>query len=254
MAMVWYEKPDNKKCCVEKRLYDDVCSVEEDIKNKVNALPKDGLTEDAVLAALENALKPYESNPKILDTIQCRSQIFDKPVLSITPTQPAFTIRFDVNEDQSRVALLTLSLTQRIRVFEETARGKEWNKIFSVNRPYTEEEKILYMRLIDNGKKLVWFDKHQSAHILTIKNEPGQSSDSDAKEIAQKCEDFLSKEYSPKDDSLYFDDEEDTRWWPAADDITITRYGFKVNYKPTLREIAQFIVNKKQQAASASKD
>lgn len=219
-----------------------VYAVDKEIKSGVSDLRKaNDLTENTVLAKIENALKPYESNPNIALSLQGVYRDTDKVVLSQVPCSGG-VYKFDTNAAFSRVALLTYEGI--IRVYDEKSRGN-WVKHWGANAGSHE-----YLYLVENGKKLILYDKDcdedkaTSTSYCDLDSEVTPMYGNIINEAKIK---HIKNVNCTSSESNFIKYNIDRHCFRRPEkDIEITREGFQVNYTPTLQEIAKYLVSKAQ--------
>lgn len=255
MAMNYEDLPETEQLrymIVPDQQFSDIYAVEQKIKEGVAELrDADQLTEDAVLAKIKNALKPYESKPSVLRTLQLLYKHEDD-VVSARVNVNQRVYKYDINETGSRVALLFSDDnggTQNISVYAETLRGN-WECIRNM---LDSNAKNIY--LIDSGKKLAVV--YEAANYVAF-HDLDVTNDNLNLEILMK---EVRKKHKKKDSKCLGDDDysilsmesrligKSTGRW-----IEIKQSGFSVCYTPRLKEIARYLVQHAQQTQDNEDD
>lgn len=235
--------------------FDKIYAADQEIKKEVAGLRDAGeLTENAVLAKIESALKTHAVNEAGELELKHVYMNDDKVVSAELRYSGPRVHKFDVNEGAmgSRVALLFhnyYSAIKDISVCEEKARG-DWEPIKSMIH---RNVKNIY--LIDGGKKLAILDEQKNVFFEDL----DATNDTPDHEI-------LMEEFRKKHEENYpFFASGGTRETNVMEDetssfcvnthtpgkyIRIERDGFRVDYIPTLQEIARYLVRKNTSEAS----
>jgi|GEM_PF-3086321 hypothetical protein len=241
---------DQKEFMAQK---ENICAIDEEINKSVNAL-KDTLNEDALIAKIEEALQPYESNPQVrrafIQSYACR------------PATPSVTIQvgedtedwqgrvwqYAVNNTGSRIAVLTdmqycrpESFFQKLTIWGEEARG-QWTQLakYEVIRRMYDSHRIY---LLLNGDAFVWrYPSEDNTRMINLRDYFATGLSLEQVDIALQQE--LAQPFVLENVRGWLDGRKVVYRKDRRIDITETE--LMVQYRTTLADIAKYLVKKAQ--------